>query len=141
AMTDELINSLARIEALRVISRTSAMTYKKGNKPLPQIARELNVGGVVEGSVVQAGGRIRITIQLINAKSEKQLWARSYERDLKDVLALQSELASSIAQEIQVKLTPGEKQRLATSRPVNPEAYLAYSYGRYYWNNRTPDGF
>jgi len=141
AMTDELINSLAKIEALRVISRTSAMTYKKANKPLPQIARELQVDGVVEGSVMKVGEKVRITVQLFQAKSDKQLWARSYERDLRDILTLQSELASSIAQEIQVKLTPGEKQRLAKSRTVDPEAYLAYSYGRYYWNKRTAEGF
>ena len=141
AMTDELINSLAKIEALRVISRTSAMTYKKANKPLPQIARELQVDRVVEGSVLKVGQQVRITVQLFDAKSDKQLWARSYERDLRDILTLQSDLASSIAREIQVKLTPGEKQRLASSRTVDPEAYLAYSYGRYYWNKRTADGF
>ncbi|MEP6536808.1 MAG: tetratricopeptide repeat protein [Bryobacteraceae bacterium] len=141
AMTDELINSLAKIEALRVISRTSAMTYRKANKPLPQIARELHVDGVVEGSVLKVGEKVRITVQLFHAKSDKQLWARSYERDLRDILTLQSDLASSIAQEIQVKLTPGEKQRLATARTVDPEAYLAYSYGRYYWNKRSAEGF
>ncbi|MEO7649358.1 MAG: winged helix-turn-helix domain-containing protein, partial [Bryobacteraceae bacterium] len=140
-MTEELINSLAKIEALRVISRTSAMTYKGARKPLPQIARELNVDTVVEGSVTQSGGRVRITVQLFEARTERQLWAQSYEQGLRDVLTLQSELATAIAREIRVKLTPGEKQRLASVRTVDPEAYLAYSYGRFHWNSRTPEGF
>ena len=140
-MTEELINSLAKIQALRVISRTSAMTYKGANKPLPQIANELNVDAIVEGSVMQSGGRVRITVQLFEARTERQLWAQSYEHDLRDVLTLQNEVASAIAREIRIKLTPSEKQRLASSRTVNPDAYLAYSYGRYYWNNRTPEGF
>jgi TolB-like protein/Tfp pilus assembly protein PilF len=138
-MTEELINTLAKIEALRVISRTSAMTYKGGNKPLPQIAKELNVDAVVEGSVLQSGGRVRITVQLFEAKTEKQLWAQSYEQALRDVLTLQAEVASAIANEIQVKLTPSEKERLATVRTVDPDAYLTYSYGRYYWNRRSPE--
>src|SRR5260370_30435150 len=131
-MTEELINSLAKIEALRVISRTSAMTYKGvKNKPRPQIAGELKVDAIVEGSVLQSGNRVRITVQLFEGKSEKQLWAQSYEQDLRDVLALQGELASAIAREIQVKLTPQEKQRLTQARQVDPAAYLAYSYRRY----------
>ena len=138
-MTEELINSLAKIEALRVISRTSAFTYKGiKNKSLPQIARELNVDAVVEGSVLQSGKRVRITVQVFDGKSERQLWAQSYEEDLRDVLALQGQVASAIAREIRVQLTPQEKQRLARSRQVDPEAYLAYSYGRYWWNKRTP---
>lgn len=138
-MTEELINSLAKVQALRVISRTSAMTYKGvKNKPLPQIARELNVDAVVEGSVLQSGGKVRITVQLFEARTERSLWAQSYQQDLRDVLTLQSEVASAIVNEIQVKLTPGEKVRLATARTVDPEAYLAYSYGRYYWNKRSP---
>jgi len=141
-MTEELINSLAKIEALRVISRTSAMTYKGvKNKPLPQIARELKVDAIVEGSVLQSGDRVRITVQLFEGKSEKQLWAQSYEQDLRDVLALQGEVASAIAGEIQVKLTPQEKQRLTQARQVDPEAYVAYSYGRYSWNKRTAEDF
>jgi TolB-like protein/DNA-binding winged helix-turn-helix (wHTH) protein len=115
-MTEELINSLAKIEALKVISRTSAMTYKGvKNKPLPVIARELNVDAVVEGSVLQSGNRVRITVQLFDGKTERQLWAQSYEQDLREVLALQAEVASAIAREIRVKLTPQEKQRLTKS--------------------------
>ena len=137
-MTEELINSLAKIEALKVISRTSAMTYKGvRNKPLPQIARELNVDAVVEGSVLQSGKRVRITVQVFEGRTERQLWAQSYEEDLRDVLGLQAEVASAIAREIRVQLTPQEKQRLTRSRQVDPEAYLAYSYGRYWWNKRT----
>jgi TolB-like protein/DNA-binding winged helix-turn-helix (wHTH) protein/Tfp pilus assembly protein PilF len=139
-MTDELINSLAKIEALKVISRTSAMTYKGvKNKPLPVIARELNVDAIVEGSVLQSGNRVRITVRLFEGKTERQLWAQSYEHDLRNVLALQAEVASAIAREIRVKLTPQEKQRLTKSRPVDPQAYLAYSYGRYWWNKRAPE--
>lgn len=141
-MTEELINSLAKIEALRVISRTSAMTYKGvKNKPLPRIARELNVDAIVEGSVLQSGNRVRITVQLFEGKTERQLWAQNYEQDLRDVLALQGEVASAIAREIRIQVSPKERQRLAQSRRVNPEAYLAYSYGRYCWNKRTPEDF
>jgi tetratricopeptide (TPR) repeat protein len=140
-MHEELINTLAKIEALRVISRTSAMIYKGAHKSLPQIARELNVDAIVEGSVLQSGGRVRIAVELFEGKPEKQVWAQSYERDLRDVLTLQAEVAGAIAREIQVKLTPQEKQRLAQGRQIDPEAYLAYSYGRFYWNKRTPEGF
>ena len=136
-MTEELINSLAKIEALRVISRTSAMTYKGvKNKPLPRIARELNVDAIVEGSVLQSGNRVRITVQLFEGKTERQLWAQNYEQDLRDVLALQGEVASAIAREIRIQVSPKEKRRLAQSRRVKPEAYRAYSYGRYCWNKR-----
>ena len=122
-MTEELTANLSKIGALKVISRTSAMHYKGTNKPLPQIARELGVDAVIEGSVLRAGNRVRITAQLIQATSDKHLWAESYERDLSDVLALQSAVATAITNEIQVKLTPQEQTRLARARPVNPEAY------------------
>jgi TolB-like protein/Tfp pilus assembly protein PilF len=129
-MTEELITDLGKISALRVISRTSVMRYKKSTKPLPEIARELNVDGIVEGSVLRSGDRVRITAQLIQAKAERHLWAESYERDLRDVLALQGEVARAIAREIQVKLAPQEATRLAKSRAVNPQAYEAYLKGR-----------
>jgi TolB-like protein/Tfp pilus assembly protein PilF len=138
-MTEELITNLGKISALRVISRTSVMRYKKTDKPLPQIARELGVEGIVEGSVLRVGDRVRITAQLIQAEQERHLWAESYERDLRDILALQSEVARAIASEIKVKLTPQEQTRLASTRRVNPEAYQAYLRGRYYWNRRTAD--
>lgn len=131
-MTEALITNLAKIRALRVISRTSAMRYKGTDKPLPEIAEELNVDGVVEGSVLRVGDRVRITAQLIHAATDTHLWAESYERDLRDVLLLQSEVARAIAKEVQVALTPEEKARLASARPVNPEAYEAYLKGRLY---------
>jgi TolB-like protein/Tfp pilus assembly protein PilF len=138
-MTEELITDLAKISALRVISRTSVMRYRRTEKPLSQIAQELNVDGVVEGSVQRSGNRVRITAQLIQAATDKHLWAESYERDLRDVLSLQDEVARAIASEIKVKLTPQEQTRLASARPVNPEAHGLYLKGRYYWNKRTPE--
>jgi TolB-like protein/Flp pilus assembly protein TadD len=139
-MTEELIADLGQIEALRVISRTSVMQYKGVKKPLPQIARELNVDAVIEGSVMRAGNRVRVTAQLIQATTDRHLWAQSYERDLRDILALQSEVAQAIANEIKIKVTPQEQARLAPSRPVSPEAYEAYLKGRYFWNLRTEEG-
>jgi TolB-like protein/DNA-binding winged helix-turn-helix (wHTH) protein/Tfp pilus assembly protein PilF len=139
-MTDELITSLAKIGSLHVISRNSVMLYKRQRKPTPQIARELNVDAVVEGTVLRAGNRVRITAQLIQANPEKHLWAESYERDLGDVLALQSEVAGAIANEIQIKVTSQEQARLASARPVNPDAHEAYLKGRYYWNLRSTEG-
>jgi serine/threonine protein kinase/TolB-like protein/Flp pilus assembly protein TadD len=139
-MTDALIAELGQIGSLRVISRTSVMQYKGAKRPLPQIAKELNVDAVIEGSVLRSGGRVRITAQLIGAVPERHLWARSYERDLRDVLALQSAVAQAIANEIKIKVTPQEQTRLASSRPVNPEAYELYLKGRYEWNKRTEEG-
>ena len=130
-MTEELTTTLGKIGSLRVISRTSVMQYKKTKKPLPEIARELNVDGIVEGSVLHSGDRVRITAQLIQAATDKHLWAETYERDLRDVLALQGEVARAIAREIQVKVAPQEAARLAKSRAVNPQAYEAYLKGRH----------
>jgi len=139
-MTEALITDLAKIKALRVISRTSVMQYKGVQRPLPQIARELNVDAVVEGSVLRSGKRVRITAQLIHAATDQHLWAESYERDLRDVLSLQSEVARAIANEIQVKLTPQEQARLVSARSIDPEAYQLYLKGRFYWNKRTEAG-
>jgi TolB-like protein/DNA-binding winged helix-turn-helix (wHTH) protein len=122
-MTDELITELAKIGLLRVISRTSTMRYKASSKSLGQIARELNVDAVVEGTVLRSEDRVRITAQLIHAATDRHLWAESYERHLKDVMALQDEVAGAIASRIQIKLTSHEKAQLAASRPVDPEAY------------------
>jgi TolB-like protein/Tfp pilus assembly protein PilF/predicted Ser/Thr protein kinase len=131
-MTDELTTQLAQISALRVISRTSVEQYKDNNKKsLPEIAKELHVDGVVEGSVMQSGDRVRITAQLIQASNDKHLWAKSYEGDTRDVLGLQQEVAHAIADEIKVQLTPQEKSRLTSPRPVNPAAYDAYLKGAY----------
>jgi TolB-like protein/tRNA A-37 threonylcarbamoyl transferase component Bud32/Tfp pilus assembly protein PilF len=136
-MTEELITQLAQIGATRVISRTSVMPYKGVQKPLPQIARELKVDAVVEGSVQRLGDRVRITAQLVEGATDRHLWAQSYERDLKDVLALQSEVARAIAGEIRVKLTPQQQARLAAKRAVNPAAHEAYLRGRFQANMAT----
>jgi len=139
-MTDQLITDLGQISALRVISRTSAMAYKGVHRPLAEIARELNVEAVVEGTVLRSGERVRITAQLIQVPNEKHLWAQSYEGDLQDTLALQNSVARAIAQQIQVALNPQEEAALKKSNPVNAEAYEAYLKGRYFWNKRTTEG-
>jgi len=133
-MTDALIGELARISALRVISRTSVMMYKGVHKPLPEIARELNVDAVIEGSVLRTDGRVRITAQLIQAEPEQHLWAKDYERDLKDILTLQRDLAQSMVKEINTKLTIQEEDVLKKVEEVNPEAHDAYLKGRYHVN-------
>ena len=138
-MTDALISDLARVRALRVISRTSVMRYQGTRRPLPEIARELNVQAVVEGSVLRVGDRVRISAQLIDGAREGHLWAESYERDLKDVLKLQAEVARAITREIQVVLTPQERAVLGGAVTVNPEAHEDYLLGRFHWNKRTPD--
>jgi len=139
-MTDELITELGQISELRVISRTSIMTYKGAHKSLPQIARDLNVDAVVEGAVLRSGNRVRITAQLIQAAADKHLWARSYDGEIGDTLALQKQVTRSIAAEIRVELTPHEKAVLTKGTRVSPEAYEAYLKGRYFWNKRTADG-
>jgi eukaryotic-like serine/threonine-protein kinase len=139
-MTEALITDLAKIKALQVISRSSVMQYKGLHKPLPQVAQELNVDAVVEGSVMRSGNRVRITAQLIHAATDQHLWAESYERDLRDILSLQSEVARAIANEIQLKLTPQDHARLASIRMVDPEAYQLYLKGRFHWNKRTEAG-
>ena len=136
-MTDELITSLGRIGALRVISRRSVMPYKGVRKSLPQIARELGVDAMVEGTVLRSGNRVRITAQLIEAPTDKHLWAQSYEGDLGDTLALQNKVASAIAEEIHITLSPEEEGALKSARVVDPEAYVSYLKGRYFWNKRT----
>ena len=136
-MTDELITDLAKIGSLRVISRTSSMQYKSSHKPLTQIARELNVDAVVEGSVTRSTNRVRITAQLIDAHSDRHLWAESYDRDLGDAVILQNQIAAAIANEVHAKLTPAEDEQLARERPVNPAAYEAYLKGRFHFNKRT----
>jgi eukaryotic-like serine/threonine-protein kinase len=135
-MTDELITDLGNIGALRVISRTSAMQFKNSKKSLPEIAQVLNVDGVVEGSVLLAGDRVRINAHLVRAATDREIWTYRKERDLRDVIDLQHEVASAIARQIQVKLTQKEDAQLAGSRPVSTEVYEAYLKGRYYWNKR-----
>ncbi len=139
-MTDALIANLGKIGALKVRSRTSIMQYKDARKPLPEIARELNVDAVVEGSVMRVGEQVRITAQLIHAPTDTHLWAESYERALRDVRALQSELARTIAQQIEITLTPDQEAQLAARRLVNPETYEAYLKGMFHLNKMTPEG-
>jgi TolB-like protein/Flp pilus assembly protein TadD len=129
SMTEELITDLGQVSASRVISRTSTMTYKGTTKTLPQIARELGVDTVVEGSVLHQGNQVRITAQLIDAKTDHHLWARSYVRDLNDVLTLQAEVARTIADQIRIAVTPEERARLARPRTVDPEAQELYLQG------------
>ncbi len=139
-MTDELISDLGQISALRVISRTSVMGYKRARKPLPQIARELNVDAVVEGTVLRSGDQVRITAQLIEASTDKHLWSQSYEGELRDTLALQNQVARAIADQIRIKLNPQEQAVLKSAKVVNPESYESYLKGRYFWNKRTAEG-
>jgi TolB-like protein/DNA-binding winged helix-turn-helix (wHTH) protein/Flp pilus assembly protein TadD len=136
-MTDALTTDLAQIGALHVISRTSAMQFKGSNKTLPQIGRDLRVDAVVEGTVVRSDGRVRITAQLVEAGSDRHLWAKSYERDLKEVLVLQDEIAQDIAEQIRVTLAPKERSLLKQNHTVDPEAHDAYLRGRYWWHKST----
>jgi len=138
-MTEALTTDLGKIGALRVISRTSAMHYKGTRKALPEIARELNVDAAVEGAVLLSGERVRITTQLVETSSDRHLWAETYERDLRDVLVLQDELALTIAKQIQVKLSVDEQTRLATAHAVDAEALEAYLQGREEWNKWTEE--
>jgi TolB-like protein/DNA-binding winged helix-turn-helix (wHTH) protein/Flp pilus assembly protein TadD len=137
-MTDALIGDLARINGLRVISRTSSMHYKGKSKPLPEIASELKVDGVVEGTVQRSGDRVLIRAQLIHAPTDTHLWVQTYERDVRDVLSLQSEIAQAIAREVQIKTTPSDQPGSTARQPVRPKAFDDYLQGRYlYWNKRT----
>jgi TolB-like protein len=140
-MTEALIADLAQLEGLHVISRTSAMQYRGAQKSLPQIAGELGVEMIVEGSVVRVGNRVRVTAQLIEAASDRHLWARSYERTTRDVLALQGQVAHEIARELKVVLTPHQQGRLTARTPVDPAVYDMYLCGRQAWSLRTDDGF
>jgi len=140
-MTEALITNLAKIKALKVISRTSAMRYKGTDKSLPQIAKELNVTGIVEGSVILSGDRVRVTAQLIHAASDTHLWADDYTRDLRDILSLQNEVARAIAHEIKIAVTPAEESRLTSARQVEPEVYKLYLQGHTHSNKWPSEGF
>jgi TolB-like protein/DNA-binding winged helix-turn-helix (wHTH) protein/cytochrome c-type biogenesis protein CcmH/NrfG len=138
-MTEALIGRLAGIHDLRVISRTSVMRYKDTKEALPDIAKTLGVDAIVEGSVIRDGNRIRVHAQLIRAATDEHFWSEAYDRELRDVLTLQSDVAQSIAQKVEVTITGEEHARLSSARTVDPEAYEAYLKGRYYWNKRTAD--
>jgi TolB-like protein/DNA-binding winged helix-turn-helix (wHTH) protein len=135
-MTEALITELGKVHAVRVISRQSVMHYKGTNKTVPQIAKELNVDAVVEGSAMRAAGRVRITIQLVQANQERHLWSESYERKLSDVIALQREVSRAIVGEIQGKLASRERAYVINAPAVNPEAYEDYLRGRYHYEHR-----
>jgi TolB-like protein/DNA-binding winged helix-turn-helix (wHTH) protein/Tfp pilus assembly protein PilF len=132
-MTDQLITDLAKIGSLRVISRTSVMQYKGTRKSLPEIARELNVDAIVEGSVVRSGQRVRVTAQLLEARTDRHIWAETYDRDRGDVLKLQGEVAAAIAQQVRAQITPEQHEQMSRAGAVNPAAYDAYIQGRLYF--------
>lgn len=139
-MHEALITDLSKISALRVISRTSASTYRNASKALPEIGRELGVAKVIEGSVFRAQDQVQITVQLIDAASDQHIWAETYERNIADVLTLQRELARLIARKVAAAITPDEARRLASPRPVDPATYEAYLRGMFHLNQFTPDG-
>jgi len=139
-MTEELTGTLAQMGALKVISRTSSMKYKGTKKTLPEIGRELGVDMVVEGSVLRAENRVRVTAQLIRTATDEHLWAQSYDRDLQDVLALQSGVAHLIAREVIKVVSPGGMADVPTDRAVDPAAHEDYLMGRFFWNSRTEEG-
>lgn len=132
-ITDALITDLGQISALRVVSRQSVVRYKGSNKTLPEIARELSVDGIVEGAVQRSGDRMRVTAQLLHGKTDRHMWAQSYERDARDVLGLETEVAQAVAREIRATLTPAEASRLGRTPRVDPEAYEAYLKGKFHW--------
>src|SRR5260370_276698 len=138
-MTDDLIANLAKIRSLRVISRSTAMAYKGTRKPLSQIATELNVDAVFEGTVLRVGNRVRITAELVQVSTDRHLWAETYESQMGDILALQNRVSSAIVNEIRINLTPEDQERLARNPAVAPEAYENYLKGRYYWNKRSDE--
>ena len=138
-MTEELTTDLAQIGALRVTSRTSTMQFKNTTKAMPKIAKELDVDAILEGSVVRIGDRVRITAQLIEGRTDRHLWAKNYQRDSRDVLALQDEVARDIADEIRLELTAKDRARLASARAIDPEAHDLYLRGRFFWNARTEE--
>jgi TolB-like protein/DNA-binding winged helix-turn-helix (wHTH) protein/Tfp pilus assembly protein PilF len=139
-LTDVLITDLASVSALRTVSWQSVVRYKGTKKPLPEIARELGVDAILEGSVVRSGRKVRLTAQLVHASSERHIWATGYERDIADTLQLQGELARSVAHEVQARVTEREEARLLRRRPVDSEAYALYLRGRYFWDRRSQGG-
>jgi len=138
-MHEELITELSKIRALKVISRPSTMRYKNSKKSLPEIAKELNVKGIIAGSALKEGQRVRISVQLIEAETERNLWVKRYDNDYRDILTLYGEVALDVAREIRIAVTPAEQTRLASARPVDAEAHELYLKGRYYWNKFSPE--
>ncbi len=140
-MTDELITDLAQIRELKVVSKTSIMQYKGTSIPLPKIGHDLGVDAVVEGSVLRSGDRVRITAQLIRTSTDRHIWAKAYDGELKDVLSLQARVAEAITEQVKLSLPPEESGRLRREKNVDPEALELYLRGRYAWNERNPKGF
>lgn len=140
-ITEAITGDLAQVDSLRVISRSSAMQYRESRKTVPEIARELHVDGIVEGTVSRSGDRVRVTAELLDARSDSHLWAQSYDRDVRDILSLQSELAADIAQQVAAKLTAQQRRALGKKRVVDPAAHEAYLKGRFVWNERTEHSY
>jgi adenylate cyclase len=140
-MHETLITELSKISALKVISRTSSIQYKNVKKPLRQIAKELGVKALIEGSVIREGNMVRITVQLIDGTTDEHIWSEDFDRELQNILSLYSEVAQKIANEVKIKLTPQDQVRLVSSQEVNPRAYELYLIGRHHWNQRTIQGY
>ena len=140
-ITEAITTDLAKFHSLRVVSRTSAMQYNSRKKPLPEIARELHVDAIVEGGMMRSGAHVRVTAQLTRAANDEQIWAESYEREVRDLLALQNDVARDIAEHVQAQITAQDRQRLSTARPLNPAAHEEYVKGRFFWNKRTENGY
>jgi TolB-like protein/tetratricopeptide (TPR) repeat protein len=140
-MQEALISELSRIRALKVISRTSTLRYRQTDRRLSEVAHDLNVDGVIEGSALREGDQVRITVQLIDGRSDRNVWGQTFDRELRSVLALHSEVAREIARQVNVTLTPREVQHLAATPAVDPRAYELYVRGRHYWNQRTLAGY
>ncbi|HXM96146.1 MAG TPA: winged helix-turn-helix domain-containing protein [Candidatus Dormibacteraeota bacterium] len=140
-ITEAITTDLAKFRSLRVVSRTSAMQYNGRKKPLPEIARELHVDAIVEGSMMRSGAHVRVTAQLSRAANDEQIWAESYEREVRDLLALQNDVARDIAEHVQAQITTQDRQRLATARSLDPAAHEEYVKGRFFWNKRTENGY
>ena len=139
-MMDEVVSTISRIEQVEIISRTSVMQYKKNPKPIKDVARELEVGTILEGSVRKAGNRVRVTVQAIDALRDRHIWVESYDKDLQDVFAIQSDIANQVASTLKVRMLPRNRTSLSKLLIANTEAYTLYLKGRYYWNERTREG-
>jgi TolB-like protein/DNA-binding winged helix-turn-helix (wHTH) protein/Tfp pilus assembly protein PilF len=140
-ITEAITTDLAKFHSLHVVSRTSAMQYNGRKKPLPEIARELHVDAIVEGGMMRSGAHVRVTAQLTRAANDEQIWAESYEREVRDLLALQNDVARDIAEHVQAQITAQDRERLSTARPLNPAAHEEYVKGRFFWNKRTENGY
>jgi hypothetical protein len=140
-MTEELISTISRISGLRVISRTSVMQYKKnGSKSMEHIGKELGVGSVIEGSVRKSSNRVRISVQLVDVQTDEHLWAENYDRELLDVFAIQSDIATRVAGSLRVQLLEGDKKQIQRVPTTDAEAHNLYFKGRYFWRQRTDEG-